>query len=112
MMMRRVWMPQLMATVLLVWALNPSNPYGFYVLLRWICCAVFAFLAVQTFHGKQRGWTWVLGVTAGIYNPVVPARLSREIWSVVNLIAIGIAVVSVFAVKKKTDATARTPADR
>jgi hypothetical protein len=88
---------------MLFWALNPGNPYGYYILLRWICCAVFGYLALQAFACKQREWVCVLGVTAAVYNPIVPVHLTREIWSVLNLITIGIAAVSVFAVKVKDD---------
>jgi len=45
--MKRIWVPQIIASVLLVWALNPENPYGYYILLRWVCCVAFAYLAYQ-----------------------------------------------------------------
>lgn len=84
---------------MLLWALNPGNPYGYYVLLRWVCCAVFGYLASQAFACKQQGWVWGLGLTAAVYNPIVPVHLTRDIWSVVNVFTIGIAVASIFAVK-------------
>jgi hypothetical protein len=84
---------------MLLWALNPANPYAYYILLRWVCSAVFAFLALQASVGQQQGWVWLLGVTAAIYNPIIPVHLTREIWTVVNVVSIGIAVASIFAVK-------------
>ena len=96
--MRRIWLPQLIASLLLLWALNPDNPYGYYILLRWVCFGVFGYLALKAFAQKQQGWVWVLGITAGIYNPIIRVHLTREIWSVVNVITIGIAVTSVFAI--------------
>lgn len=94
---------------MLLWALNPSNPYGYYILLRWVCCAVFAYLAMQASGYKQQDWVWVLGVTAAVYNPIVPVHLTREIWSVLNLITIGIAVVSVFGVSPKDNPVSANP---
>lgn len=101
--MKRLWIPQAVVCCMLLWALNPGNPYGYYVLLRWVCCAVFGYLALQAYAYKQQDWVWVLGVTAAVYNPIIPVHLTREIWSVLNLITIGIAAVSIFAVKPKAD---------
>lgn len=99
--MRRTWIPQLIASVMLLWALNPDNPYGYYILLRWVCCAVFSYLAFQALAQEQQGWVWVLGVTAVIYNPIIRVHLSREVWSVINIVTIGIAVSSIVAIKLK-----------
>jgi hypothetical protein len=84
---------------MLLCALNPDNPYGYYVVLRWVCCGVFAYLASQASVLKLQGWVWVLGVTAAVYNPIFPFHLTREIWSVINVVTIGIAFVSIFAIK-------------
>lgn len=45
--MRRIWVPQLVAALMLLWGLNPENPYGYYILLRWVCCGIFAYLGLQ-----------------------------------------------------------------
>ena len=95
----RIWVPQAVASVLLLIALLPSNPYGYYVFLRWVCCAVFAYLAVQAYQQKRQGWVWVLGVTAALYNPIVPAHLGREVWTLVNLATIVVAIASVFQLR-------------
>ena len=89
---------------MLLWALNPDNPYGYYILLRWVCCGVFAYLALQAHSNQQQSWVWVLGITAALYNPILRVHLTREIWSVFNVITIGIAIASIFSIKVK-DAT-------
>lgn len=99
--MKRIWIPQVAVCAMLLWALNPANPYGYYILLRWVCCAVFAYLAVQSVKRKNEGWAWILGVTAAVYNPIVPVRLDRDTWSVVNLATIAIAAVSVVVLSGK-----------
>lgn len=101
--MKRIWIPQAIATPFLLWALYPDNPYGYYILLRWICCAVFAFLALQSFAQEKQGWVWVLGITAVIYNPLIRIHLTRELWSVINLITIGIAWGSAFVLKVESE---------
>jgi len=97
--MRRIWIPQTIAAVMLLWALNPENPYGYYIVLRWVCCAVFAYLATKAFAQEKEGWVWVLGITPVVYNPIVPIHLTREIWSVVNIATIIMATLFVFVRK-------------
>lgn len=101
--MRRIWVPQLVAGLMLLWALNPDNAYGYYILLRWVYCGTFAYLAFKAIEEGQQGWTWVLGITAAVYNPIFQVHLTRELWSVVNVITIGIAVASVFALKSRDE---------
>jgi len=61
-----------------------SWPYGLYVLLRFVVCGSTAFLAwasTQTGWGK---WAWILGITAVIFNPVVPFAFGRPLWAVLG----------------------------
>jgi hypothetical protein len=85
---------------MLLWALNPENPYEYYILLRWVCCGIFVYLAFRGFEQGHQGWVWVLGITAVVYNPILRVHLTREIWSVVNVVTIGIASASVFALNR------------
>ncbi len=63
------WM---VAAVMLVLAVTGKHPYSFYTLLRWICCAAFAYSAF-TAHEKNRvAWVWIFGVLAMVFNPIVP----------------------------------------
>jgi len=106
--MKAIWLPQVVVCAMLLWALNPHNPYGYYVLLRWVCCGVFGYLAVRAYERRHDGWVWVFGITAGIYNPIVRVHLTREIWSVVNVVTIAIAVVSIRVLSmqgRKSEAT-------
>ncbi len=84
---------------MLLWALSPDNPYGYYIILRFVCCAVFAYLTLQAIAQGKEGWAWVLGVTAAVYNPFIRVALNRDMWSIVNLVTIGIAIASMFAIK-------------
>ena len=99
--MKKIWIPQVVASIMLLWALNPDNPYGYYILLRWVCCGIFAYLAFQALENEKQGWVWVLGITALVYNPIFRVQLNRELWSIINVVTIGIAVVSIFALKVK-----------
>jgi hypothetical protein len=101
--MKRIWIPQTIASAMLLWALNPENPYGYYVLLRWVCVGVFGFLTFHALANEMKGWGWVLGITALLYNPIFRVHLTREIWSVVNLVTSGIAVVSILRLPSRHD---------
>jgi len=107
--MRRIWIPQVIACAMLLWALYPGNPYGYYLLLRVVCCAAFAYLAFVAWERQQRGWVWVLAVVAVVYNPIFRIHLTREIWSALNVATVAVAVASVFALKGT--GRAQNPAD-
>jgi hypothetical protein len=91
---RIVTSPQLYVILMLLWALYPGNPYGYYILLRIVCCPVFAFRAYRSYEARKTGWSWVLGVLAAIYNPFVLVHLTREIWTVINIASIAVAVMT------------------
>ena len=93
---KKIWIPQTIAILMLTWALNPANPYGYYIILRWICCSIFAYLSVQAHSRNKQGLLWVLGITALLYNPIFRVYLNRELWSIINVVTIGIALFSVF----------------
>lgn len=99
--MKKIRLPQVIAIIMLLWALNPGNPYAYYILLRWVCCGIFIYLAVQANELKKKDWIWVLGILAAIYNPIIRVHLTRTIWSFVNVITIGIALASIFVLSKK-----------
>jgi len=97
--MKRVWVPQVIAATMLLWALVPSNPYGYYILLRWICFGIFGYLTYLSFNQSKDGWAWLLGVNIVIYNPIFRVHLDRELWSIINVISILILLASISIIK-------------
>jgi len=87
------------AMVLLLCALR-KNPYGYYILLRWVVCPIFAYSALRAYEKRKESWVWIFGVNAAIYNPIFPLHLSRSIWTVVNVISVVLIVVSLFTLKQ------------
>lgn len=106
--MKRIWIPQAIAGVVLLWALNPENLYGYYIVLRWVCCAAFTYLALKAHAQGKEGWVWGLGVMAVIYNPIIRIHLTRDIWSAVNIATAIVAIVSVFALKRESTSKVQT----
>ena len=92
--------PLALVVPILLWALLPDNPYAYYRLLRWVCCPCFAYLAVEAYRRNLDGWVWVLGVTALIYNPVIPVHLNKSLWIVINVVSIALAIAGTWAIRQ------------
>ena len=90
----------LIAAVLLVFAAAEKQPDSFYALLRWICCAVFAYSAVTSFQIKRMLWLWIFAVLAVLFNPVFPLGLDRSLWIVADWFSIGAMVTAAFIFRK------------
>lgn len=99
---RTRFIPQVVAILMLLWALNPETPYGYYLLLRIIICGICAFLAFRALKIGNEIWVWILGVTAVIYNPIFRIHLTREIWTVVNIATVVMLAVTVGVLRKRS----------
>jgi len=99
---RTRFIPQIVAILMLLWALNPENPYGYYLLLRIVICVICAFLAFRAFKFGNEIWVWIFGVTAVIYNPIFRIHLTREIWSAVNIATVMMLAVTVGVLRKRS----------
>ena len=101
--LKGTWIPQVVIIALLLIAFNPGNPYGYYIGLRWACFGCFSFLAYRAYQRKMVGWLWTFVFVAVAYNPFFKVHFGREfgreIWSAVNVISIGIAIASIFALR-------------
>ena len=73
--------------ILLLVAIFPL-PYGYYTFLR---TAMFIFCGVLIYwHYVKENlddlWFVILGGIAVLYNPIIPIHLTKEIWTVLNLV--------------------------
>jgi hypothetical protein len=84
----------LVATVMLVLAVTGRHPYGFYTLLRWICCAAFAYSAFAAHEKNRVPWVWIFGMLAMLFNPIVPLHFQRDTWQMIDWVTIGVIVVA------------------
>jgi hypothetical protein len=71
------------AVVLLIAAIS-EWPYFMYVLLRLFVCCSSAHIANGLYRQHRIALTWVAGAIALLYNPVLPVRMARSDWGVVN----------------------------
>lgn len=74
--------------LVLLWGMQPGNPYGYFVFLRMVVCfGAFVFFAI--FAGEKRETLVMLFVAIAIlYNPLIPVHLTREKWFVFNVTTI------------------------
>lgn len=90
------WQFQTIIIVMLLWALNPDNPYGYYMFLRLTCSAVFAFLGCLAW---EQGQTFLMCLFFGaliVYNPIFSLHLTRDVWNVVNVVTVVFCFISIF----------------
>ncbi len=90
----------LIAAVMLVFAAVEKQPDSFYTLLRWVCCAVFAFSGVTSFQMKHMLWLGIFGVLAVLFNPIFPLGLDRTQWIVADWFSIGAMLIAAFIFRK------------
>ena len=88
-----VW---LIAGVMLVLAAFEKQPDSFYTLLRWVCCAVFAYSAVTSSQMKRVSWLWIFAALAVLFNPIFPLGLDRTQWIVADWFSISAMVIAAF----------------
>lgn len=87
--------------VLVLWALLPINPYGYYQLLKVVVCMGCSYLGVKTWNAtKGRELAWLYITAAVIYNPLVPLHLGRPIWTLVNILTVAMLVVVELRLRK------------
>lgn len=79
------WLPQTVIAVFLIRALMITNPYGFYIVLRWITCPIFIYLASRAHKQNLERWRNSFLVLALVYNPLIRVHLSRPEWQAINL---------------------------
>lgn len=90
---------QLVAIAMLAWALVPTNPYGYYVLLRIVICGICILLVVRAYDLRFTGWTWTMGLVAVVYNPVIRIHLDRPTWSAINVVTILILAATIWVLR-------------
>jgi len=74
------------AAVLLIAAFT-EWPYFMYVLLRVIICGSAAYIATRLHSRHRVPLAWLFGAIAVLFNPVLPVRMARSDWEVINVLA-------------------------
>jgi hypothetical protein len=91
-----LYLAWLIVAVMLVFAVVEKQPDSFYTLLRWVCCAVFAYSGVTAFQLKRMLWLWIFAALAALFNPIFQLGLDRTQWIVADWFAISAVVIAAF----------------
>ena len=100
--------PFIVAILLLLLAILPMWPYGFYMLLRVVVCGVSIYGATQAHQRGLIRWVWTLSVMAVLFNPLFPTHLTKEVWALIDLVA-AILFVVIAATLRRSQSTFPSP---
>ena len=78
------FIPGIITAVMLLLALAPW-PYGYYQLLRFVVCGAAAYVAFMAYNWQKLWATWLFGIIAVLFNPLIPIHLSREAWQPIDI---------------------------
>ncbi len=79
--------PSIIAGILLLLAIPPVWPYGYYIFLRWVIFAISFLIAYRLSKIDLNYWVLAFGVIAFLFNPIFPIYLSKSIWVVIDLVS-------------------------
>ena len=79
---------RIIAAILLFWALD-RHPYSYYTVLRFVVCGVAGYGVFISIQLDKNVLAWILGITAILFNPIVPIHLSRDLWAIID-VAVGL----------------------
>lgn len=87
--------------VVLLLALFPGLPYGYYQLLRWLVCGSCCYGAYLSHKNHNETWKWAYISLAILFNPILPIRFERELWQFLDIITAMIILTSIITFKKQ-----------
>lgn len=82
---RPLRIPAAIAALMLFGALA-SWPYGYYQFLRLVVCGVGAYATFMAYNWQISWATYLFGLIAVLFNPLIPIHLSLEIWQPIDLV--------------------------
>src|SRR5207302_9483049 len=97
-----LYMTWVIAAVMLVFAAAEKQPGSFSTLLRWVCCAVFAYSAVTSFQKKRMLWLCIFGALAVLFNPIFVLQLDRNQWIIADWFSIRAMVIAAVVFWKRS----------
>jgi hypothetical protein len=92
--------PVVISAIMLFLAILPF-PYGYYTLLRLVICGTAIYLVWFTKNINRQGWMWAMGFITLLFNPIIPIRLDRGTWGVIDFVAAILFIVVLFKIKRE-----------
>lgn len=86
--------------IILLLAIIPTWPYGYYILLRWAIFTSSILVAVGFYNSKLTGWSLIFGGIAFLFNPIFPIYLSRQMWTPIDLLSAVLFFIAAYSKRK------------
>jgi hypothetical protein len=93
--------PAIGAVIFLLLAVIGRWPYAFYTLLRVVVCATAIYVAIWAGALKKPTWIWLMAIVAFLFNPIVPVRLPRADWQLIDVLVAGIFVAALLFLRRR-----------
>ena len=90
----------LVAVIMLLLAIPPIWPYGYFQLLRLVVTGVAFYNAYTAHESKNKAWVVIMGAIAILFNPLFPIHLDKEVWVVLDIISAVLMFISINKIKK------------
>ena len=87
------------AVAFLLMAMFDGLSYEFFIILRFVVFSGSAYVAWLAYELQGGKWTWVFGLIAVLFNPIIPIHLTREIWMPIDLVTAIFLFVAIFSFK-------------
>lgn len=91
----------LIAIGMLILAIPPIWPYGYYILLRLVVSGVAVYAIYVGYNVDLRTIPVILGIIALLFNPIIPIYLKKEVWIVIDIIVAIVFLITIFILRKK-----------
>ena len=79
--------PVIYIAVGMLWIGAAPLPYGYFTLLRLVVTVVFAWAAYVAYQRKHNILPYAFGLSALLFNPVIPIYLDKTLWTVIDIAA-------------------------
>lgn len=90
---------KILGIVILLLALG-SLPYGYYQFLRWAITIIGAYSAYLAYEQKNVTLTWIFGLMAILFNPIIPFTFEKNVWQTIDVITAIIIIINLIKNKK------------
>ena len=98
---RKSVLPQFSSAALLLICTSDSLPSDFYVLSKFLICALLGYTAYRHKTKRRIVLTWLFALMSAFFNPFIPVHLEQETWSAVDLASAILIVVVLLASSRK-----------
>ena len=92
--------PIILSIVMLLITVLGCWPYGFYTLLRLVVCLTSIFVASFAYKARLRYWTYMMGLIALLFNPIIKVYFNKSTWQLIDLVTAIIFVISIAKLKR------------